>query len=101
MIATREQKRSAADSSNPLLYLGILQNVLSYVGPGHCLFVKPVSKWWKDLYARVESQKLTINANTIIVCVPQMTLYSSVLSSPSRVHLAHESGLDCTTEAYQ
>eukprot|EP00953_Heterococcus_sp_UTEX-ZZ885_P039885 20415-Heterococcus_DN1.PRE.3 len=100
------QKCTASDSSNPLVDLGmILQNVLSYVGPGHCLFMAPVNKMWKDLYDGVESQKLTINANTIdkaiIVCVPAMTLYSSVLSSPSRVQLAHGNALDCTTEAYQ
>jgi hypothetical protein len=41
------QELSAADSSDPLLNAGVLQNVLSYVGPGHCLSVAPVSKWWK------------------------------------------------------
>jgi hypothetical protein len=109
MRATRAhqaQKRSAADSRNPLIEAGVLQHVLSYVGPGHCIYVAPVSSMWRDLYAKVKSQQLTVYdedslESIIINCVPQMTLYSSVFTSPSRVQLAHESGLDCTSEAYQ
>jgi hypothetical protein len=97
------QKRSAADISNPLLYPGILQNVLSYVGSGHCLFVASVSTWWKGMYATVESHQLAVCgvdscASITITCDPQMTLYSSVFASPSRV--AYASELDCTSEAY-
>jgi hypothetical protein len=105
MVATRAEKRSAANSSNPLFDTGLLQNVLSYVGPGHSLFVAPVSWLWRGLYAKVESQQLAVYdevniENKIITCVPQMTLYSAVFASSSRVQLAHESGLDCTSEAY-
>jgi hypothetical protein len=42
-----------------------------------------------------------ICADIDITCVPQMTLYSSVFASPSRVELAYKSGLDCSPEAYQ
>jgi hypothetical protein len=34
-------------------------------------------------------------------CVSEMTLYSSVFASPSLVKVAHEMGLDCTSEAYR
>jgi hypothetical protein len=38
---------------------------------------------------------------TDLTCVPQMTLFSSVFASPSRVQLAHESGMDCSSTSYQ
>jgi hypothetical protein len=105
MLAPREKRCSSADSSNPLLDLGILQNVLSYIGPGHRLFIAPVSKCWNDTYIAVKSQQLTVCDESgfpyIETCDPQMTLYSSVLASPARVQLAHEAGLDCNTRAYQ
>eukprot|EP00953_Heterococcus_sp_UTEX-ZZ885_P020600 11517-Heterococcus_DN1.PRE.2 len=106
MFVTREQDRSAADKSNPLLDVGLLQIVLSYVGPGHCLFVAPVSKWWNEIYAALPSRQLKVynvfnQEIKSIICAPQMTLYSSVFSSPSRVMLAHKSGLDCTSVPYQ
>jgi hypothetical protein len=112
MLATEADEHSAAGSSSPLLLSGILQHVLSYVGPGHCLFVASISKWWRGIYATLESQQLTVhirysrNASTltkirIITCEPQMTPYSSVFASPSRVILAHETGLKCSSAAYQ
>jgi hypothetical protein len=104
VLFTDEQTCSASGSSNPLLETGVLQNVLSYVGPGHCLFVAPVNKRWNDVYATVESKKLAYCDDScnwrIITCVPQMTHYSSVFTSPSRVELSHKSGLDCTSAAY-
>jgi hypothetical protein len=48
MAADGVVRCSVAVNSNPLLDPGILQTVLSYVGPGHCLFVAPASKWWTD-----------------------------------------------------
>jgi hypothetical protein len=38
---------------------------------------------------------------TDFTCVPRMTLYSSVFASPSRVRLAHESGLNFSTENFR
>jgi hypothetical protein len=103
MLATKVQKRSAV-SSNPLLDPCVLQNVLSYVGPGHCLFVATINSWWKDIYFTLEGQLMTLRnesgSKSKITCVPQMTLYSSVFTSPSRVKLARESGLDCTSRPF-
>jgi hypothetical protein len=102
---TRAKKRASLDASNPLLQTGILQIVFSYVGIGHHLFVAPVNRRWKDMYATLKSQRLTYETyyamECTVVCVPQMTLYSSVLASPSRVKLAHTSRLDCASGAYQ
>eukprot|EP00953_Heterococcus_sp_UTEX-ZZ885_P032498 16973-Heterococcus_DN1.PRE.2 len=84
-MAAAKQKRIAADNS-PLLHPGVLHNVLSYVGRGHHLFVVPVSSVWRDAYAAVKSQQLTIcddYSEDVITCVPQMTLYSSVFTFPS------------------
>jgi hypothetical protein len=103
MIADRMQKCSAAERGNLLFESGILQIVLSYVGVGQHLYVRPVSRWWKESYATLESQSLTIftglTRNTII-CTPQMTLCSSVFASPATVRLAYNSGLACTSEAF-
>jgi hypothetical protein len=105
--ATRAQKRSAAESCNLLLNPGLIRNVLSYVGPGQHLFLAPVSKGWKDIYATVDSQELTIepltndSSSKVLTCVPQMTLYSAVFASPSRVELAQKSGLDSSLWYYR
>jgi hypothetical protein len=32
-------------------------------------------------------------------CVPQMTLYSSVFAAPSRLVLAHDNGVDCSSRS--
>jgi Ankyrin repeats (3 copies) len=79
--------------------------VLSYVGPGHHFFVAPVSKPWRYLYATLKSQQLAVydefsSENISITCVSEMTLYSCLFKSPSRVKLAHESGLDNMSTAY-
>jgi hypothetical protein len=104
MVATRAQKRSAADSRNPLCDRGVLQTVLSFVGPGHHLFVAAVSKGWREVHATLDSVQLTVydehRREITITCDTQVTLYSSVFTSPSRVELAYDHGLDCTSEAY-
>jgi hypothetical protein len=104
MIATEAREGSAADSRNPLLNAGILKNVLSYVGVGHCLYVALVSKWWREVYITLENQQLTVydevKCKRNITCTPQMTLFSSVFASSARVKLAYESGLDCNSRAY-
>jgi hypothetical protein len=104
MSATEAQGCSAAGSSTPLLDPLVLQNVLSYVGPGHNLYVALVSKWWKHAYTALESQLLTTYG--LYSCeddnswVPQ-TLYSSAFASPSRVQLAYKTGLTLSLEACQ
>jgi hypothetical protein len=102
-MAARMHNRSAADRSNPLFESGILQIVLNYVGLGHHLYLRPVSSWWQEVYVTLNSQRLTIytgDSASDIICTRQMTLYSSVFASPSRVKLAYESGLACTSDAY-
>jgi hypothetical protein len=98
----RPQKRSAT-SCNPLLCSGVLHTVLSYV-VGEYLFMAPVSRWWREIYATLESKQLTFHDESgekqTITCAPNMTLYSSVLATPTRVKLAHSSGLSCISRAY-
>jgi hypothetical protein len=104
MSTSKEQKCSSFGRSSPLFDLDILQHVLSYVGLGHHLFVAPVSKCWRLIYARLDGQQLTVYddySKRIITCGPQMTLHSAVLASPARVKLAHESGLSCSSCTYQ
>jgi Ankyrin repeats (many copies) len=85
--------------TSTLLLDGVLQNVLSYVGLGHHLFAALVSTRWKKMYATIEHQQLTVRdargQKRVLTCVPQMTFYSSVLASPSRMKLAVEFGLYC------
>jgi hypothetical protein len=69
-------------------------------------YLTVASRCWKDLYDTVESQQLQgydayARRSDRITCVPQMTLFSSVFASSSRVQLAHMSGLDCCSKAYQ
>jgi hypothetical protein len=98
------QNRSVADSSNPLCHTGILQHVLSYVGPGHWWYVATVCSLWRDLYQGLESVQMVgyewYDRKTTITCTPQTTLYGAVFESASRVRLAEES-LDCTAEHYR
>eukprot|EP00953_Heterococcus_sp_UTEX-ZZ885_P036531 18804-Heterococcus_DN1.PRE.1 len=95
---TRASKRSTSDDSrNPLRLAGIVQHVLDHVGPGHWYFISTVSKLFKDCYERVETDVLLTDGYRsglhadVITCVPQMTLYSSIFSSSSRVSLTHAS----------
>jgi hypothetical protein len=102
LMTSRAQEFGLPQSSNPLLCPGLLQNVL---GPGHCLFIAPVSKHWKDIYGAVERQRLAFYdehklKSIRITCVPQMTLFSSVFASSSRVQMAHRTGLDCSSQAH-
>jgi Ankyrin repeats (3 copies) len=105
MASMHAQACSTVESSNPLLHLGVLRSVLSFIGPGHHLFVTPVCKWWKQVYYALGSQQLPACLSTgrkiIFTCVPQMMLFSSVFTSPSRVQLAHKSGLKCASRAYE
>jgi hypothetical protein len=106
MVATRAQKRSAADSSNPLHQAGILHRVLSYVGPGYWLFISEVSSLWRELYVKlanlsVDTVWFRAFCKSKRTCTAHMTLYSSVFASPSRVRHAYDCGLDCTSEPCQ
>jgi hypothetical protein len=107
MTATGAQKCSAAERIDPLNEAGILQRVLSYV-PGQWLFLAAVSSLWRSVYSRLTArtmQQRTFSYRGIttadFTCVPQMTLYSTVFASPSRVQFTHESGVNCSTTSYQ
>jgi hypothetical protein len=102
MVATRAQKRSVKESLNPLHQAGILRHVLDFVGPGHWRFVAEVSSLWRDVYKRVSSREISDpNWDVQVTCVPEMTLYSSVFASPSRLRLAHDGGLSSTQMRYR
>jgi hypothetical protein len=58
MVASQAQEHTA--TSSLLLNAGALQHVFGYVGPGHYLFIAPVSKEWKEMYATLDGQQLTV-----------------------------------------
>jgi hypothetical protein len=95
MMKTEAQNRSAADeSSSPFYQAGIVQKILDYVGPGHWLFISTVSKLYRDLYKKVKSQHV-VSRGRKGVADSNMTLFSSVCASPSRLRLAHSRGYGC------
>jgi hypothetical protein len=64
-------------------------------------FVAEVSSLRRQLYIKVSHVEVqAVCFLTKITCIPQMTLYSAVFGSPSRVRLAHARGLSCTAAAY-
>jgi hypothetical protein len=99
------EAQSEADSGNPLEQPEVLQHVLDHVGPGHWCFVAEVSWLWRELYTRVAWRSIRVvdccNTTETITCVPEMTMYSAVFASPSRVALAQERKLDFEAGAYE
>jgi hypothetical protein len=104
-MSGRVQKRSTADSSNPLQQIGILQHVLDHVGPGHWCFVAEVCNLWRDLCIKVASRYLETKSayglTKMITCTPQMTMFSAMFASPSRVRHAHKRGIRYETVSVQ
>jgi Ankyrin repeats (3 copies) len=102
MVSTRVQKRKMNDS-NPLYEVGILQQVLGHVGPGEWLFLATVSSLWRHLYAKLADVEMQTPGiyKTDFICAPKMTLYSSIFTSPSRVRLAREHGIDSSEDSYK
>jgi hypothetical protein len=97
----REEERNMLDDKNPLQQASILQYVLDFVGPGHWCFVAEVCWLWCSAYFRVDDVEMRSSGHAMITCVPQMTLYSAVFGSPSRVRHAEAHGLRCRTPAYE
>jgi hypothetical protein len=93
-----QAESSESSSSNPLNSTDVLQQVLSYVGPGHHIFVSAVCSLWRLVYPTVPSMRLighTANLREFSsTCWPQTTRYSAVFASPARIQVAHGSGLD-------
>jgi hypothetical protein len=67
--------------------------------PGQHLFISAVSKAWRDMHKRVGSvqtrglSRFCDSEALLCTITSQMTLYSAVFASASRVNLAHENGL--------
>jgi hypothetical protein len=68
---------------------GILLNILSYEGPGHWLFVSPVSKLWKELYHNEQLDAAPLRGSYPHADI-RLTAYGAAFRSPSRLHLACE-----------
>jgi hypothetical protein len=106
MISSATAKAATANSSsNPLRDPGILHHILSFVGPGHWLAYATISSFWRDVYATLASIQMIGHAGNrrehVITCVPQMTLYSSILSSPSSVVHAVNCGFECMSQQFK
>jgi hypothetical protein len=106
MVATRASKRALAQIGSPLFdsEAGILQRVLSYVGPGQYLLLAAVSKGWKLCYEQVapaEMKRVLFDTNDVcsaasfkpFLCTAEMTLYSAVFASAACLQLVVDSKL--------
>jgi hypothetical protein len=89
--------KRVAQSRGPLDSEAVVQQVLSYVGPGQWLICGLISKKWRELYAEVQSIEQEVYdrydrpfRRTITA---RMTTYSAVFASASRVELASKCGL--------
>eukprot|EP00953_Heterococcus_sp_UTEX-ZZ885_P018305 10224-Heterococcus_DN1.PRE.2 len=93
----RTTKRAAANACSALGNTGLLQIVLSYVGPGHYIFLAAVCSEWKELYenlAAVNVFAFTASGERLRQkCEPRTTLGSAVFQSSRRVRMAHQHGL--------
>eukprot|EP00953_Heterococcus_sp_UTEX-ZZ885_P031397 16476-Heterococcus_DN1.PRE.1 len=65
-----------------------------FLGAGHYAFIAPVSKLWKQSYEATPSLKAfgygRERTKMSILCNSKTTLFSSVFTSTSRVHMAKE-----------
>jgi hypothetical protein len=84
----------------PLEHADTLLHVLNNLGPGQFLFIATVSKPWRAVYKRVADvtmvgvRKLADGVDAKYAVTAEMTLFSSVFASCSRVALAHQCGLE-------
>jgi hypothetical protein len=92
-----QKSHQAISGTNPLREGAILQHALGYVGPGHFLFAALVSKAWHQACLQVPDHDMTgaslFSVDFVIVCVPQMTLYSAAVASLTMFHLAQHAGV--------
>eukprot|EP00953_Heterococcus_sp_UTEX-ZZ885_P017387 9725-Heterococcus_DN1.PRE.8 len=81
----------------------LVQHILDFVGPGQHLYVSTVSKLVHQCYSnvqaieRLEFDLLTSDAKTTVV-YSQMTLYSEMCKSKSRLMLAAECGVQFASQ---
>jgi hypothetical protein len=102
MTSSRQHKKAAESVTEPpLSNAGILQLVLSYVGPGHCFFIGTVCKAWWQCYKRVPDvrvKRVDFNSSHVyLACTSYMTLLRAATASESRLRLAHCCGLQLST----
>ena len=76
---------------------GIVQLLLSYVGPGHYVFLGTVCKLWHKLYTQLPAcQRPRVDwhgeESSTITCSSRTTLATAVFASASCVQLAHLHG---------
>jgi hypothetical protein len=94
------QNQAVTAASNALTDTGILKQVLSFL-PGHHLFLSAVCREWRAVYAGIADQQMRLfNLYNFIgfeTCGNTTTLFSAVVASPATVRLAHESGVQIST----
>jgi hypothetical protein len=103
MMDTGAEERNAyaAESSDPLSQVDILQRVFSFV-PKQWLFLVAVSNLWRSVYARStagETRSADIHEG-YFGFVFHITLYSAAFASPSRVRYSFDCGLKSSTNGY-
>jgi hypothetical protein len=83
-----------------------LEHVLSFVGPGHWLFVAEVTEQWQEIYAMIPETYLPnlpsdfFEKTRSFRCHPETTLGQAVFASPSRLRWAHAAGLSIVKMRY-
>jgi hypothetical protein len=93
---------SSSSSSLALHDPDTLHSILSYVGPGHALYISTVSSGWRAAYLQVQDAEFegwdAKGDCTTVTCTAHMTLLSSAAASASRLQLAHACGLELDAE---
>jgi F-box domain len=80
--STKHRKLASDLSFDLLSEAGVLQRILSYVGPGHWLCMSLVSRAWRDSYLQVPEQHFIEydafdqDYNVDFTCTSRMTLQS-------------------------
>jgi hypothetical protein len=103
--ANKKHNSSSSGSSSTLALSdrNTLHSILSYVGPGHALYISTVSREWREVYLQVADADLAgVDAEggeVKVTCTARMTLFSAVVASASRLQLAHACGLELGEES--
>jgi hypothetical protein len=101
-MSTSQKRNKAVESitEHPLSLVGILQQVLEFVGPGHCIFMAVSKLSWQS-YKRVPDVKLeglsSKSCDVEFVCTPYTTLLRAAIAFASRLRLACICGLQLST----
>eukprot|EP00953_Heterococcus_sp_UTEX-ZZ885_P000722 908-Heterococcus_DN1.PRE.5 len=104
-IESTDSSAVLSSNRNPLQEVGVLQNVLTSVGPGHWFYLAAVCRLWRDLYAQLAPVEVAVDARDghkdRISCDAHMTIYNAVFTSPARVRLALSAGgIDSTAWSF-